>query len=218
MPNLSDDSVVLSVHGLPADAGTRTVDAHVWVGPRRFVDQIIERLRQDSFLEAFFGRPAYAFSPEKPIILETGEEIDGLPELVGPIPELLVLDWDGFRRNARRQTRQSLKERLRHPPGPQAPPYERWLYRATELAEDLEDQLRAAADAAGKPKRARGRPKGSGDTNPKSDERICKAWNSGKYGRYADCANALGLKPNDTPFTADDVRRAVDRNRKRCRK
>jgi hypothetical protein len=54
-------------------------------------------------------------------------------------------------------------------------------------------------------RRKRGRPT---DTDPKADERICAAWRTGRYKKYADLARELRIKPGE-------VRNAIDRHRKR---
>jgi hypothetical protein len=56
-----------------------------------------------------------------------------------------------------------------------------------------------------KPRPRRGR---KPDTDPKADQRVADAWETGSYTTYADCAKALGM-------TRRQVERALDRHRKR---
>ena len=58
-----------------------------------------------------------------------------------------------------------------------------------------------------KPKRRGRKP----DTDPKADKRIADAWGTGRHKTYADLAHELGR-----PLL--DVRRAIDRHRKRLKK
>ena len=60
--------------------------------------------------------------------------------------------------------------------------------------------------AEAKPRRGR-----KPDTDPKEDKKIADAWESRVYRTYAECESALNLKKGD-------VKRALDRHRKRNKK
>lgn len=68
--------------------------------------------------------------------------------------------------------------------------------------------LLAELDAPQAERRRRGR---KPEYDPQRDRRIAEAWNTGHYRRYADLAREL-----DGALTATDVKRAVDRHRKRA--